>query len=1094
MVLLLILSFLMPVRVNFSPSDLRVVPTGSYHRLELPGCYPSWEVGRPEIMVKGVLVEIPEENQVVNYQITELHFTPVEGSYRIRPVPRPQILSLPPRPEPEPDPKIYLSDNPYPEEPIRIQGIHNFMGRQYLELLIYPVRYFPRSGRIELIDRLVISLTLRPKRVNGRVDAVDYLIITNSTMSSEFQRLADWKRSLGFKTWIRDVDWITTNYPGRDRPERIRNYLKTLIDSGIDYLLLGGDTDILPCRFAYAMTCSAFYHPREDSLPCDLYFADLDGTWDRDNDGIFGEVEDSVDLYPDLLVGRAPVNTAAEARAFVDKTITYEKNPSSGYLTSALFAAEYLWPGTDSGLSKDKIGNESFPSYYNLTKLYERLGNESPQAVINGIERGQGLLNHNGHGWIDIMSCATGYLRNYHMDNLNNPNKYGCFYSIGCWTTAFDFDCIAEHFVLNPNGGGIAFVGNSSYGWGSPGNPTFGYSDRFDQRFFHELFCEGHPRLGEALAYDKIHFIPYSREKNVYRWHQYQLNLLGDPSLMIHTKEPVALQVNLPDSLPISSQGIIVTVTKNNLPIPEAWISLRKGGEWFSRFVTDSEGKAILSYQFQTTGSCSLTISAHNYLPSEPVIPVFSSPFPNLIRYFYDDRMGNQDSIPNPNEDIYLTITLKNEGTQPTQDLGLTLRIDDNNFTITDSLESTGPLNPGQERILTDAFQFQIGSVTNGHTGYFELEIRSGSRVYFHKFPIQVGNADFEIVSHRFLNPPPMPGDSDDIRIEIENRGLGFGHQSYAKFSTTDPNLSLYLDSIGLGEVRPEEKVFCNLPVAIKSTAPLGHIGTIVTNFYAQGYQGVDTISFVVGPTGFQDDLESGSGKWHSGGSNNLWHLTEYRAHSPTHSFYCGNESNHKYGNNMDCYIETDPIILDQEYELRFWRWFFVPIYGTDGLYVIIKRSSGSDTLDFIGTGGALKGRGIPGDWFEEVYDLSRYPQGDTIQLRFSFISDDQDVGEGFYLDDVYIGPKLPGVESRLKKEPPPFSIRPSPFTDLLLVSLKEEGGVVSLYNSIGQQVRRIVSKKKLVQIDTQGLPSGVYFLKLETGGETVIEKVVKIR
>ncbi|HIE05452.1 MAG TPA: T9SS type A sorting domain-containing protein, partial [bacterium (Candidatus Stahlbacteria)] len=783
------------------------------------------------------------------------------------------------------------------------------------------------------------------------------------------------------------------------------------------------------------------------------------------------------------------------AQAFVDKTITYESSPSSGYVTSAMFAAEYLWPGTDSGLSKDKIGNESFPGYYTLTKLYERLGNESPQAVINAIEQGQEFMNHCGHGWIDVMSCGTGSLRNSHMDGLYNPGKFGVFYSIGCWTTAYDYDCIAEHFIFNPNGGGIGFIGNSSYGWGSPGNPTFGYSDRFDQRFYHEIFIEDHHRLGEALARDKIHYIPYSREKNVYRWHQYQLNLLGDPSVMVYTEEPKALIVDVPDSLPVSSSGVIVTVRDGNSPIEGGFVSLRKGGEWLSRTETDREGKAVIAYQFQTTGQCTLMVSAHNYLPGEKVITVFSAPFPNPVSYLYDDRLGNNDSIPNPNETIYFTPTIKNEGGQATQSLDLTLRIGDPDITVQDSTESTGPLNPGEEVILTDGFQFDVGSVNNGHTGYFELEIQSGSRNYRYTIPIQIGLPVFEITKIRFLDPPPMPGDSDDVRIYLKNEGLGYGHSSYAQFSTSDPELTLYTDSIYLGEVPPDGELMKDLPIGISSSCPLGHIGMIITTFQAQGYTGIDTIAFVVGETGFVDSMESGPGKWHSGGSNNLWHLTEYRSHSPTHSFYCGNESNHQYVNNMDCYIETDPIILDQDYELRFWRYFITTIYGTDGLYVIIRNNNSSDTLDFIGSGGALEGKEIPGDWFEEVYSLSKYQLGDTIRLRLSFVSDsDGDVAEGFYVDDVYIGPKLPGVQAGIDDRGKQNLIRPNPFSDLLLINLRSDECEISLINSLGQTLQTVKPKARFAMIDTKGLPSGVYFIRIEDSEETTIRKVVKIR
>ena len=41
--------------------------------------------------------------------------------------------------------------------------------------------------------------------------------------------------------------------------------------------------------------------------------------FDANNNGLFGEVEDSIDLYADLSVGRAPVNNVMQARTFVQE-------------------------------------------------------------------------------------------------------------------------------------------------------------------------------------------------------------------------------------------------------------------------------------------------------------------------------------------------------------------------------------------------------------------------------------------------------------------------------------------------------------------------------------------------------------------------------------------------------------------------------------------------------------------------------------------------------------------------------------------------------------------------------------------------------
>jgi hypothetical protein len=54
----------------------------------------------------------------------------------------------------------------------------------------------------------------------------------------------------------------------------------------------------------------------------------------------------------------------------------------------------------------------------------------------------------------------------------------------------------------------------------------------------------------------------------------------------------------------------------------------------------------------------------------------------------------------------------------------------------------------------------------------------------------------------------------------------------------------------------------------------------------------------------------------------------------------------------------TAPFLVPQGCSLRFWRWFKTPNYGVDGIRVIVMRDGAEETLDFLGTGGALRKTG----------------------------------------------------------------------------------------------------------------------------------------
>jgi hypothetical protein len=103
----------------------------------------------------------------------------------------------------------------------------------------------------------------------------------------------------------------------------------------------------------------------------------------------------------------------------------------------------------------------------------------------------------------------------------------------------------------------------------------------------------------------------------------------------------------------------------------------------------------------------------------------------------------------------------------------------------------------------------------------------------------------------------------------------------------------------------------------------------------------------------------------------------------------------------MNAYLLSPEIVLGPDSKLTFWTWYDVPIYGSDGLYITVGHGAQWDTLDYFGTGGALDSLYMGNDWLPDEHDLSGY---DTVQVKFIFHSDwDDDVGEGFYLDDVVV-------------------------------------------------------------------------------------------
>ena len=177
----------------------------------------------------------------------------------------------------------------------------------------------------------------------------DMVIISPEIFSDELQPLIEHKENYGMKTILKTTADIYAEYDGVDQPEKIKYFIKDAIESwGISYVLLAGgltSTFYAKPRDAINYGVSGWHIPvrysnlmsGEPGYPCDLYYADIykEGgefeNWDSNGNGIFAEwtdeygiPEDTMDLYPDVAVGRLACRNIQEMQDAVNKIISYE--------------------------------------------------------------------------------------------------------------------------------------------------------------------------------------------------------------------------------------------------------------------------------------------------------------------------------------------------------------------------------------------------------------------------------------------------------------------------------------------------------------------------------------------------------------------------------------------------------------------------------------------------------------------------------------------------------------------------------------------------------------------------------------------------
>jgi len=155
---------------------------------------------------------------------------------------------------------------------------------------------------------------------------------------------------------------------------------------------------------------------------------------------------------------------------------------------------------------------------------------------------------------------------------------------------------------------------------------------------------------------------------------------------------------------------------------------------------------------------------------------------------------------------------------------------------------------------------------------------------------------------------------------------------------------------------------------------------------------------------GFSDDVESGQGYWTHGGGNDLWHITEHRSNSPSHSWYCGQEGSWQYTDNMNAWLLSEDIALYPESKLVFWTYYELET-GYDYGYVEVSADGGS-TWQQLGD----PFNGSSGGWVRIERDLRNF--SGVIKIRFRLTSDGAVTREGWYVDDISVEPWLyPDIE-----------------------------------------------------------------------------------
>ena len=381
----------------------------------------------------------------------------------------------------------------------------------------------------------------------------DLLIITPEEFSSQAETLAAWKREKGFKTWVRTLDDIQAARGGTSAGD-IRAYIKNIYsNNGLSYVLLMGDAEFIPVHYQTpaGVACT----------PTDLYYAEMD----------------AAGYFPDLAIGRLPVNSQAEAERVVNRTINYEKTPptDSAFYKRVILGAYFQdedYDGRDnrnyvqtiqelnnyfSGhgytVQREYVSSSSNPQYYQdgsaLPSDLKKPGfpwDGNASRIVAGLNAGAVLLGQRDHGGRSGWSHPG--FTTLDLAGLDTGNLNPVVFSINCQSGWFDEETdsdastTTESFaeqILTKDGGALAVIAATR---NSPTYPNDDLIRGLTEYLWPDFYLATtetakSKRLGDVLNAAK-YYVESGWSGSDAKSEFELFHCLGDPTVELWTKNP----------------------------------------------------------------------------------------------------------------------------------------------------------------------------------------------------------------------------------------------------------------------------------------------------------------------------------------------------------------------------------------------------------------------------------------------------------------------------------------------------------------------------------------------------------------------------
>lgn len=1090
-----------------------------YSVVKFPDCEQLGNTGEPVLPWQSVKIILPMNQEAASIEVSFSDFVELEGTYNLYPYQMARPLSETKVIPFAKNEAIYASKEVYPATS------HSDVNTQYLNGVSFafsgftPVRYIPSTGKVSYAKTVTVSiemaackednsslLWLTPSNrnsiknlaqnaemidsYNGRgrsVPGYDLLVITPEAWAPRFDEYVEMYNQRGIRTRVATTESIYSSMTGRDNQEKIRNYIiQEYQDNGISMVNLGGDVALVPFRGFYCYVSDGYV---DDAIPSDMYYACLDGTWNDDNDNLWGEIGEA-DLLQDIGIGRMTFNNDDQFETLMGKTFSYLNTPVLGEFRRPILGAEHLGDGYYGSDDMERLIGQcdfnnyttiGFPVDYDFVKVYATpshgwSGSEFRDAIVQG----GNYVNHVGHANTDYVAGWTGsMLRDNNFAGANGvDHNFMFFHSHGCICGDYSHSCVLEK-LLTLHTACVVTTGNSRYGWYIPWGD--GPGAHLNREFMDAYFNDRIPFVGMAMRECKIKTAPTINlfgEDGAMRWNFYDLNVLGDVAICPWLDEPFVPDVQYSTGLMVGATSTEVHVSQNGTALNNFRCSLFHGDDLLGFALTDNNGNATLTFSpaLDVVGEMTLVVTGPNAWPQRLAVNGFAQgqAYVCASAYSYNDN-GNHNGVAEFGEAMTIDVDFTNTGNATANNVVATLSSTDSHISTTSSSFNAGSINGNATRSYDNAFAFNISNdIADMTRVVFNIQCTDGNGTWNSSIPLYVmaptlafGNVVFDD-SQGNGNGLIDPGETIILHVHGSNNGHATAPATSINASCNYSEISMISNHAEIGNVQPDGSFtgdisFTSDPNTVGGTVFNMNIsinsGSYVTNYIYSFSVGYATETFESGDFSFMS--------WDFGGEQ-PWVVTDAVAHQGNYSAQSGTIEDDQVS---DLIISTNLLIggdLSFYYKTSTEKLDYLILYVDDKVIDFWSQDT---------------------DWTRFSHTLTAGEH--VIKWRFDKSPKNTGGEDHVWVDDIVFPPAclVLGVENvTTTKE---NSIYPNPNNGDFVVSLAKDNSEVSVFNQLGQMVKHIGSASGYQRIGMENAASGVYFVRIQNDSNTETLKMV---